>query len=126
MDDDQYCDPLYAGLTRPAMVFGVPVEGVIIGLGIAFLPFLLMPKMNVFVLLFYLPIHVALYLLCKTNPWAPKQVIMWLKTYGKGAKTSRDFGGDYGTLLKLSPEVPEEDGKRTYRFVGAAKTARDN
>jgi type IV secretion system protein VirB3 len=65
-------DPLFVGPTRPAMKWGVTMDGIIVGF--VLVAILMIGTGNPFTLLLYLPIHGTLYLLCMRDP----RIMMWL------------------------------------------------
>ncbi|GGO83791.1 hypothetical protein GCM10011348_28400 [Marinobacterium nitratireducens] len=59
-------DPLFVAATRPAMKWGVTLDGMIVGGGLAAI--IMIGTGNPFTLLLYLPYHGAMYLACQRDP----------------------------------------------------------
>lgn len=89
-------DPLFVAATRPAMKWGVTLDGIIIG-G-ALVGILMIATGNPFTLLLYLPIHGVMYLLCLRDPRTFRLILLWVGTKMKslgwrhwGAATASPF-----------------------------------
>ena len=74
-------DPLIAAATRPAMKWGVTLEGIIIGIGLVSI--VMLASGNPLTLLFYLPIHGVMYLLCLRDPRTFRHFLLWFGTKAK-------------------------------------------
>ena len=59
-------DPLFVAVTRPAMKWGVTLDGIIIAAGLVAV--LMIATKNPFILLLYLPIHAVMYGFCLRDP----------------------------------------------------------
>ena len=71
-------DPLFIGPTRPAMKWGVTIDGIIIGFAMAAI--VMIGTGNPFTLLLYLPVHGVLYLLCLRDPRIIRLLYLWVGT----------------------------------------------
>lgn len=78
---DVYADPLFVGLTRPAMLFGVPY-GACVAEGILAMC-LFLATSNPFYLLVVLPSHAILYLVSAHDPGIFSSIEVWAKTVGR-------------------------------------------
>ncbi|MCL1077103.1 type IV secretion system protein VirB3 [Parashewanella spongiae] len=74
-------DPLFVAVTRPAMKWGVTLDGIIIT-G-ALVAVLMIITKNPLILLLYLPVHGVLYVLCLRDPRLFRLTLLWLKTKAK-------------------------------------------
>lgn len=74
-------DPLFAALTRPAMAFGVALEGLIVGIG--FVAVIFIGSGSLLTLLLYIPIHATMYVMCLKNPRCFRILWLMLNTKGK-------------------------------------------
>lgn len=68
-------DPLVVAATRPAMKWGVTLEGIIIGGGVVSIA--MIATANPFTLLLYIPIHGAMYLICLRDPRTFRLFLLW-------------------------------------------------
>ncbi len=73
-------DPLFKGLTRPAMMLGVTYSGIIINAMIAIVLFLMFN--NLLFLLIAIPIHLVMYLVCMWEERFFDLIVVFLKTKG--------------------------------------------
>ena len=71
-------DPLFQGMTRPAMLAGVTYSGVILNLMAVVVPFVLFNTL--WVLAAALPIHAAMGLVCRWEPRFFDLLGVWLQT----------------------------------------------
>jgi len=71
-------DPLFQGITRPAMLAGVTYSGVILNLLLVVTPFVLLNSF--WPLLAALPIHGILWLVCRWDPRFFDLWAVWLQT----------------------------------------------
>lgn len=76
-------DPLFAALTRPAIIFGVAIEGLTIGVFIVSTIFI--ATSHPLTLLLYIPVHFIMYCMCLKNPRCFR--ILWLMLNTKGKST---------------------------------------
>ncbi|MBM7070724.1 VirB3 family type IV secretion system protein [Shewanella sp. 202IG2-18] len=74
-------DPLIVAMTRPAMKWGVTLDGLIVGAGIVAV--LMIATKSPFTLLLYLPIHALMYGLCLRDPRIFRLLYLWLNTKAK-------------------------------------------
>ncbi|RYV04106.1 hypothetical protein SOPP22_01510 [Shewanella sp. OPT22] len=71
-------DPLFVAVTRPAMKWGVTLNGIIIAA--AFVAVMMIATKNPFTLLLYLPIHAVMYGLCLRDPRIFRLQHLWFIT----------------------------------------------
>ncbi|MBM7074259.1 VirB3 family type IV secretion system protein [Shewanella sp. 202IG2-18] len=74
-------DPLFVAVTRPAMKWGVTLDGMIIA-G-ALVAVVMIATKNPFSLLLYLPVHALMYGLCLRDPRIFRLLYLWLNTKAK-------------------------------------------
>ena len=74
-------DPLLVAVTRPAMKWGVTLDGIIICA--ALVTVLVIATKNPFVLLLYFPFHALMYGLCLRDPMMFRLLRLWLSTKAK-------------------------------------------
>ena len=74
-------DPLFVAVTRPAMKWGVTLDGIIITS--ALVAVLMIATKNPLTLLLYLPIHGLMYVLCLRDPRLFRLMLLWLNTKAK-------------------------------------------
>jgi type IV secretion system protein VirB3 len=89
-------DPLFAAVTRPAMKWGVTLEGLALGFMAAAM--IMIGTGNPFTLLLYLPVHAVMYLVCLRDPRAFRLAYLWLETCGRSIGT-RHWGAATFTPL---------------------------
>ncbi|MCL1078411.1 hypothetical protein D5R81_11410 [Parashewanella spongiae] len=77
----QYQDPLFVAVTRPAMKWGVTLDGLIVAAGLVAI--LMIATKNPFTLLLYFPIHVVMYGLCLRDPRIFRLQHLWFITKAK-------------------------------------------
>lgn len=94
-------DPIFVGLTRPTMMWGVTVEGVLVNFMLTAIIFI--ASNNILLLLIAVPIHAISYLLCLHDPHIFGLLGQWLKT--KGACNSRNY-------WKASTSSPTENTRK--------------
>ncbi|CAA9890773.1 Conjugal transfer protein [Candidatus Methylobacter favarea] len=78
---DVYTDPLFVGLTRPAMLWGIPYTAFVIEFMAITLIFLAVG--NPLYLLLVVPIHGVLYLISANNPGVFNSIYLWVQTTGR-------------------------------------------
>ncbi|MDG4868607.1 VirB3 family type IV secretion system protein (plasmid) [Guyparkeria sp. 1SP6A2] len=74
-------DPLFQAATRPAMKWGVTLEGIIFG-GVAVMMVFIATK-NPLLLFLYIPVHAAMYLMCMREPRIFRLLSLWAATKAK-------------------------------------------
>ncbi len=89
-------DPLFVAVTRPAMKWGVTLDGMIIAGGLVAV--VMIATKNPITLLLYLPTHIAMYSLCSRDSRMFRLIQLWLVTKAKslgwrhfGAATASPF-----------------------------------
>jgi type IV secretion system protein VirB3 len=80
-------DPLFLGLTRPTMIWGISYEALIVCLMASAVIFLAVG--NPFYMLVYIPMHGVCYLVCLRDPRTFRLIVLWLNTKGKCNSKSR-------------------------------------
>jgi type IV secretion system protein VirB3 len=88
-------DALFTALTRPAMKWGVTLEGIVIA-GF-FSAIGMIATNNPFFLLLYIPIHMMMYVLCLKDPRIFRLIWIWSKT------KARSKGWRYWGLSTATP-----------------------
>lgn len=78
VEEDLQTDPLFAGLTRPATVFGVPITAFVIEALIVIVAFL--ASHNIFTFLLALPLHGALYALSAKDAGIFHELLLAMQT----------------------------------------------
>jgi type IV secretion system protein VirB3 len=71
-------DPLFQGMTRPAMLAGVTYSGVILNLMLVITPFVLLNRL--WPLLAAIPIHGVMWLVCKWDSRFFDLGLVWMQT----------------------------------------------
>ena len=87
---DHACDPLFLGLTRPAMIWGISYEAFIVCMMTSIMVFLGVG--NPFYMLVYVPMHAVCYAICMRDPRAFRLLALWVQTKGK-SNSRNDWGG---------------------------------
>ncbi len=107
-------DPLFAGVTRPAMAFGVTYSALLVNAVVTVELFLL--TRNLLWLLACVPVHALFWLLCLSEPRFFDLAMLWGRTKGPGL-----FGN--GRVWKasgysaLALDLPGARGRRRQRPV---------
>ncbi|RLV60886.1 type IV secretion system protein VirB3 [Parashewanella curva] len=81
MSSTDFRDPLFVAVTRPAMKWGVTLDGIIIAA--ALVTVLMIATKNPFVLLLYFPLHALMYSLCLRDPMMFRLLKLWMNTKAK-------------------------------------------
>lgn len=102
-------DPLFAGITRPPMRFGVTYSALLINAAFTMEMFLV--TKNLLVLLLVLPIHGICMLLCARDARYFDLLLMWSKTRFLGYFCTLRYwrGASYSPL---AIDLPNTSGKR--------------
>ena len=102
-------DPLFLGVTRPAMAFGVTYSALLVNAVVTVELFLL--TRNLLWLLACIPVHGLFWLLCLSEPRFFDLALLWGKTRGPGL-----FGNDRVWRAQgysaLSLDLPSVAGRR--------------
>lgn len=100
-------DPLFVAVTRPAMKWGVTLDGIIVAGGLVTMG--MIATKNPLTLLLYAPAHIGMYSLCLRDPRQFRLITLWLSTKAKslgwrhfGAATASPFVNTRGTTKKRS------------------------
>ncbi|MEJ0098475.1 MAG: VirB3 family type IV secretion system protein [Pseudomonadota bacterium] len=111
-------DPLFVGVTRPPMRFGVTYTALLLNAAFTMEVFLL--TKNLLVLLMLLPIHSVCMLLCARDARYFDLLLMWAKTRLIGYLCSIRFwkGASYSPLVL---DLPDRRGHR--RAIVTARVA---
>ncbi len=75
-----FADPLFAALTRPAMIWGVTYTGVLLNLMAVSVAFIAFDMLRM--LLLFVPIHMNMYLVCWKDPRFFELLKVWVETKG--------------------------------------------
>lgn len=109
MDDEELIvDPLFKGLTRPSMKWGVPFEYIFGEVLILFLVAIWTDR--IWILLLIIPVHLFGFLMCQYEPRAIEHVLLWIKTTGQCLSRKRWGGSSYDPLAPI-PKQRREDAK---------------
>ncbi|WP_133408255.1 type IV secretion system protein VirB3 [Parashewanella tropica] len=81
MSSTDFRDPLFVAVTRPAMKWGVTLDGIIIAAAV--ITVLMIATKNPFVLLLYFPLHALMYSLCLRDPAMFRLLKLWMSTKAK-------------------------------------------
>ncbi|RLV59171.1 type IV secretion system protein VirB3 [Parashewanella curva] len=81
MSSTDFRDPLFVAVTRPAMKWGVTLDGIIIAA--ALVTVLMIATKNPFFLLLYIPLHAFMYSLCLRDPAMFRLLKLWMNTKAK-------------------------------------------
>lgn len=102
-------DPLFVGVTRPPMRFGVTYAALLLNAAFTMEVFLL--TKNLLVLLLMLPVHGVCMLLCARDARYFDLLMMWMKTRLLGYFCSLQFwkGASYSPLVL---DLPDGQGRR--------------
>ncbi len=76
-----YQDPLFVAVTRPAIKWGVTLDGLIVAGGLVAM--LMIATKNPLTLLLYIPLHGLMYGLCLRDPRIFRLIYLWLITKAK-------------------------------------------
>jgi type IV secretion system protein VirB3 len=91
-------DPLFAGLTRPATMWGIPLTAFVFEFMATVLIFLAVGKP--LYLLLGVPIHGVLYLLSANDPGKFDAAWIWLITFGRCLNRKHWEGASFSPLSK--------------------------
>ncbi|WP_165905109.1 type IV secretion system protein VirB3 [Parashewanella curva] len=81
MSSTDFRDHLFVAVTRPAMKWGVTLDGIIIAASVVTV--LMIATKNPFVLLLYIPLHAFMYSLCLRDPMMFRLLKLWVYTKAK-------------------------------------------
>ncbi|WP_133408183.1 VirB3 family type IV secretion system protein [Parashewanella tropica] len=81
MSSTNFCDPLFVAVTRPAMKWGVTLDGIIIAASVVTV--LMIATKNPFALLLYFLLHALMYSLCLRDPMTFRLLKLWMNTKAK-------------------------------------------
>jgi type IV secretion system protein VirB3 len=104
-------DPLYAGITRPAMAFGVTYSALLIN-GVTTVEMFLMTR-NLLWLLICVPIHGMFWLVCKNEPRFFDLLFLWGRTRGPGLMGNVRFWKS-NSYSPLRFDFPNKKGRRRW------------
>ncbi len=102
-------DPLFAGVTRPAMAFGVTYSALLVN-GITTIELFLLTK-NLVWLLVCVPIHGMFWLVCTNEPRFFDLLFLWGRTRGPGILGNARFWRA-NSYSPLSIDLPDARGRR--------------
>ncbi|WP_133406841.1 type IV secretion system protein VirB3 [Parashewanella tropica] len=102
-----YQDPLFVAVTRPAMKWGVTLDGIIVAA--AFVAVLMIATKNPFLLLLYFPLHGLMYGVCLRDPRSFSLLHLWLLTKAKSLGW-RQFGAASAAPLLSTRHTTYEIG----------------
>ncbi len=102
-------DPLFAGVTRPAMAMGVTYAALLTNMLITVELFLL--TKNLLWLLVCVPIHGIFWIVCKNDPRFFDLLFLWGRTRGPGLLGNLRFW-KANSYSPLRIDLPRKDGRR--------------
>ena len=102
-------DPLFAGVTRPAMAMGVTYAALLTNMLITVELFLL--TKNLLWLLVCIPIHCVFWVVCKNDPRFFDLLFLWGRTRGPGLLGNLRFW-KANTYSPLRFDLPRRNGRR--------------
>ncbi len=102
-------DPLFVGVTRPAMALGVTYSALLIN-GVMTVEMFLLTK-NLLWLLIWFPVHGIFLLVCKNEPRFFDLLMLWGRTRGPGLLSNvRYWKSNSYSPLKF--DLPDRNGRR--------------
>ena len=104
-------DPLFAGVTRPAMAMGVTYAALLTNMLVTVELFLL--TKNLLWLLICVPIHGIFWIVCKNDPRFFDLLFLWGRTRGPGLLGNLRFW-KANTYSPLRFDFPQRNGKRRW------------
>jgi len=104
-------DPVFLGVTRPPMRWGVTYSALLI-CGITAIESFLLTR-NLLWLLIYVPLHGLCYLVCLYEPRFFDLLLLWGRTCGPGAFGNLRFWGA-NSYSPLALDLPDVRGRRRY------------
>ena len=102
-------DPLFVGVTRPAMAFGVTYSALLVNAVVTVELFLL--TRNLLWLLVCVPVHGVFWLLCLSEPRFFDLAVLWGRTRGPGLFGNGRCGGRRA-YSALALDLPDRAGRR--------------
>ena len=111
-------DPLFVGMTRPAMAWGVTYSALLLN-GVATAEMFLVTK-NLLWLLVCIPIHGMFWLVCKNEPRFFDLLLLWGKTRGPGWLSNVKFW-KANSYSPLRFDLPDKKGRRRWVWGEAVK-----
>lgn len=102
-------DPLYVGMTRPTLVWGVTFPAMLLNVMLTFVAFIGSNKITA--LAVFIPLHSISYLICATEPRQFELLGLWLKTKGKNLNKRFWLASSYSPLEKFR-ETSEKENKK--------------
>ena len=102
-------DPLFVGVTRPAMAFGVTYSALLVN-GLITLELFLLTR-NLLWLLLFVPLHALAWLLCQAEPRIFDLLLLWGRTHGAGSSVG-ERGRRANSYCPLAVDLPNAAGRR--------------
>ena len=102
-------DPLFVGVTRPAMAFGVTYSAMLVNAVVTVELFLL--TRNLLWLLVCVPVHGVFWLLCLSEPRFFDLALLWGRTRGPGLLGNGRWWRAQG-YSALALDLPDARGRR--------------
>lgn len=103
-------DPLFVGLTRPPMLFGVTYSAMILNLVATVEVFIL--TRNLLWLLAFVPIHAVLWVVCLYEPRFFDLLQLWLRTRGLAWCRGSVRHWRASSYSPLALDLPDAQGRR--------------
>lgn len=108
-------DPLFVGVTRPAMAFGVTYSALLVN-GLVTLELFLLTR-NLLWLLLFVPLHTLAWLLCQAEPRIFDLLLLWGRTHGAGSSVA-SAATRANSYCPLAVDLPNAAGRRRAMNVG--------
>jgi type IV secretion system protein VirB3 len=119
-NDGVTADPLFLGVTRPAMAFGVTYSALLANAVVTVELFLL--TRNLLWLFACVPVHGVFWLLCLSEPRFFDLALLWGKTRGPGLFGNRRWWRAQG-YSALALDLPDQHGRRRRTAVPVVRVA---
>lgn len=104
-------DPLFVGLTRPAMKWGVTYSALVINIVLTTEAFIV--TRNLLWLLVMVPIHGLLALVCQYEPRFFDLLLLWVRTRGMARLLANARFWHASSYTPLVLDLPDHHGRRT-------------
>jgi len=110
-EEEIIVDPLFNGLARPSMIFGVPFEW---ALGeVMVITLMTLWSDQFWILLMLAPVHLTGYLITLYNPRGTQHIMLWFRTYTR-CLTQRTWGGSSFDPFPTMKQPSQIQTKRKY------------
>ena len=103
-------EPLFVGMTRPAMKFGVTYSGLLLNMVITMEAFII--TKDVIWLAAAIPIHLLTYLVCLYEPRFFDLMVLWVRTRGFASLAGNTRFWRANSYSPLRLDLPDHNGRR--------------